>query len=321
MLFGGQGGEGVDLDGVGVDDGEGEAVGSEGEVLAGAFDGGALGAEDLFAGVGLVDDDGLGLDLVGADGLVGDEGGVGEDAAEGEASTGGGEDEGGGEVVSVEVLLPHLFTAHIEAAEDVEALAFVTGEGDELAVADEEGGWGAGGVERGELVDLAGVRVEVEGEVLAALVDDGEIAGGGGGDHAGGSGDDAAGGFGDHGVVLPEETVEVDLDGSAVGFAFDESGLAGGGERVDRLGRGWGAFAGFDDEEVGVGREEDGGDGAVDGVEELALGEGLAGDEVGEGREEGEGVADAEDELAVAKAPEVLAVIVQAPGGAGEDVA
>ena len=107
----------VDLDGVGVDDGEGEAVGGEGEVLAGTLDGRAVGAEELLAGVGLVDDDGLGADLVGADGLVGDERATQHDAAEGEASGGGGEGEGRSDVVAEEALLPHLFAAHVEAAE------------------------------------------------------------------------------------------------------------------------------------------------------------------------------------------------------------
>ena len=51
------------------------------------------------------------------------------------------------------------------------------------------------------------------------------------------------------------------------------------------------------------------------------LGEGLAGGEVGERSEGGEGVADAEEEVAVAKVPEVLGVVVQVPGGAGEDAA
>ena len=72
LVFGGERREVVDLDGVGVDDGEGEAVGGEGEVLAGAFDRRAVGAEELLAGAGLVDDDGLGADLIGADWLVGD---------------------------------------------------------------------------------------------------------------------------------------------------------------------------------------------------------------------------------------------------------
>jgi hypothetical protein len=72
LVFGGEGREGVDLDGFSVDDGEGEAVGGQGEVLAGAFDRRAVGAEELLAGAGLVDDDGLGADLVCADGLVGD---------------------------------------------------------------------------------------------------------------------------------------------------------------------------------------------------------------------------------------------------------
>jgi hypothetical protein len=49
------------------------------------------------------------------------------------------------------------------------------------------------------------------------------------------------------------------------------------------------------------------------------LGERLAGGEVRQWSEGGEGVADAEEEVAVAKAPEVLGVVVQVPCGAGED--
>ena len=64
-FFGGEGREAVDLDGAGVDDGEGHAVGGEGEVLAGALDGGAVDVEELLAAVGLVDDDGLGADHLG----------------------------------------------------------------------------------------------------------------------------------------------------------------------------------------------------------------------------------------------------------------
>src|SRR5271154_6682979 len=51
------------------------------------------------------------------------------------------------------------------------------------------------------------------------------------------------------------------------------------------------------------------------------LDEGLAGREVGQRSEGGEGVADAQDEVTVAEAPEVLGVVVQVPGGAGEDFA
>jgi hypothetical protein len=49
------------------------------------------------------------------------------------------------------------------------------------------------------------------------------------------------------------------------------------------------------------------------------LGEGIGSGEVGYRSEGGEGVADAQHEVAVAEAPEVLGVIVQMPGGSGED--
>ena len=48
---------------------------------------------------------------------------------------------------------------------------------------------------------------------------------------------------------------------------------------------------------------------------------GSPGGEVGEWSEGGEGVADAQEEVAVAEAPEVLGVVVEVPGGAGEDLA
>jgi hypothetical protein len=50
------------------------------------------------------------------------------------------------------------------------------------------------------------------------------------------------------------------------------------------------------------------------------LGEGLTGGEVGERSEGGEGVADAEKEVAVAEVPEVLTVVVKVPGGASENL-
>jgi len=49
------------------------------------------------------------------------------------------------------------------------------------------------------------------------------------------------------------------------------------------------------------------------------LAEGLSGVEVGEGRKGGEIVADPQEKVAVAKVPEVLRVVMQMPGGAGED--
>jgi len=71
LLLGGEGRETIDLDGVGVDEHEGEAVGREGEVLACTLYGGAVNVQDLLAAVGLVDDHGLRRDLVGTDGLIG----------------------------------------------------------------------------------------------------------------------------------------------------------------------------------------------------------------------------------------------------------
>ena len=51
------------------------------------------------------------------------------------------------------------------------------------------------------------------------------------------------------------------------------------------------------------------------------LGKGIGAGKVGEWSEGGEGVADTQHELAVAEAPEVLGVVVEMPGGAGEDLA
>lgn len=59
----------------------------------------------------------------------------------------------------------------------------------------------------------------------------------------------------------------------------------------------------------------------VEGGEEGALPEGLGGGEVGERGDGGEGVAGTKEEASVAKGPEVLAVIVEAPLGACEDAA
>ena len=53
----------MDFDGVAVDDGEGHAIGGQGEVLPGALDGRAVNLEELPAGTGLIDDDGLGADF------------------------------------------------------------------------------------------------------------------------------------------------------------------------------------------------------------------------------------------------------------------
>ena len=87
------------------------------------------------------------------------------------------------------------------------------------------------------------------------------------------------------------------------------------------LGGGWSAFDCLDGEQVGVGRENDRGDAAIDGDKKWAFGEGFSGGQVGHGSEGGEGVADAQQEVAVAEGPEVLAVVVHAPRGAGEDMA
>ena len=195
-------------------------------------------------------------------------------------------------------------------------------EGEELRGADEDGAGAAAGVEGGKLDDLAGVKVEVEGPVLAALVDYVDVAGGEQREVDGVARGDAAGDAGDE-VWLrcgrEGEAIEVDLDGRGVavrrwgrvgvgwtGFEWHGSGFGLGGTMLE----------GFDEEHLGVGGELDGDDPAGEG-EEGILGEGL-GLKGGEG---GEGVADAEQEVAAAEVPEVAGVVVEAPGGAGEDAA
>src|SRR6185312_9606611 len=91
-------------------------------------------------------------------------------------------------VVAEEALLPHLLAAHVEGSDELGGLAAAAAEGEEFAVADEDGVGAAGGVEGGKLEGLAGEGVEVEGPALTALVDDIEMSGGGEGDLAEGSG-------------------------------------------------------------------------------------------------------------------------------------
>jgi hypothetical protein len=59
FVFGAERREVIDLNSVGVDDGESGATGGEGEVLACALDRRAVGVEELLAGAGLVYDHGL----------------------------------------------------------------------------------------------------------------------------------------------------------------------------------------------------------------------------------------------------------------------
>jgi hypothetical protein len=140
--------------------------------------------------------------------------------------------------------------------------------------------------------------------VLATLIDDGEISGGGGGDVAYGVGTDDTG-VGEFDLIFCfagiGDAIEVDLNGT--------SGLLGVGSEGKS----------FDDEEVGRGGEEDGPDATFGGAHERAFDEGATGGEVGERGEGGERATDAEEEVAVAELPEVLAVIVESPGGLGED--
>jgi hypothetical protein len=117
-------------------------------------------------------------------------------------------------------------------------------------------------------------------------------------------------------------------DGEAIKVDLHRVGIDGLGrwrrggaeERSFGAGDGWGASHGLDDEQVRSRGEQDSADAAV-GCDEGALAKGLAGGQIEERGEGGEGVADAEEEATVAEAPKVLTVIVKAPGGAGDDFA
>jgi hypothetical protein len=124
-------------------------------------------------------------------------------------------------------------------------------------------------------------------------------------------------GFDGVAVITGMEAVEVDLDQISL-LQLRLGGRGGAKERGLRLWFGRRSLEGLDNEQVGVGREDQRGDAAIGRDEEGALGEGLAGGEVGERSEGGEVVADTEEEVTVAKVPEVLGLVVQVPGGAGE---
>jgi len=93
--------------------------------------------------------------------------------------------------------------------------------------------------------------------------------------------------------------------------------LLGDGHGLDCRGRGRELLDGLDREQVVAGRDEDGLDAAVV-AEKRLLGEGPAGSEIFERGEDGEGVAVAEEKVAVAEAPEILAEVMEPPLGVGE---
>jgi hypothetical protein len=246
---------------------------------------------------------------------------VEQDPAEGESTAGRGVDEGRSDEVPEEALLPHLLTTHVESPHSAYGVAVAAAEDDEFAMTDKERKGGTGGVEGRELVDLSGVGVEVKGVVLVALVDSGEIAGDcdGNSASASGVGDSSEVGFDwSAGFVRHMEPIKVDLD-----VGRFRSWLDGGGpeERSLRFCLGWSTFYRLDGEEVGVGGEDDGGYAAIVREEKRILRKGLTGGKVSKRGEGGEGVADAQEEVPVAQVPEVLAVVVSAPGGASQDVA
>jgi hypothetical protein len=266
----------------------------------------------------------LRLDAIGVE-----DGRGGHDAAEGEASAGWSKGEVRGDVVAEDALLPHLLATHVEGPHELGGLTAAAAEGDEFTVTDEDGEGTAGGVEGREFEGFAGEGIEVEGPALVALVDDVEVSGGGEDDLAEGSGASCTGVANVNFVAGARgEAVEVDLNGRRVagwGWVCGCGWMRGGAE--ERRPRGFCGSCGFlfrfgfDDEHVGVGGEEEESDVAVERGEEGALGEGRGRGEVGEWRDGAEGVADAEEEASVTEGPEVLAVIVESPLGAGEDAA
>jgi len=218
-------------------------------------------------------------------------------------------------------LFPHLLTTHVESAHSTDSLAVAAAEDDELAVTNKERKGGAGGVEGREFIDLSSVGVEVEGVVLVALVDGREIACDCDRDTS------CASGVGYASVVGPDcstrfcwrvKSVEVDLNNGWFRSWLDRGGSE---ERSLSLGWGWSTFSGFDGEEVSIRGEDDGGYAAIVSGQERVLSKRLARGEVSNGSEGGEGVADTQKKVTVAKAPKVLTVVVGAPGGTAEDVA
>jgi hypothetical protein len=157
--------------------------------------------------------------------------------------------------------------------------------------------------------------------VLTTLVDGVEIAGDRDGGSADGSRSRDTGVFGFDGCAGLGgwvQTIEVDLDDGVFGGRFDGCGAE---ERSLRFGWSGRSFDGFHSEQVGIRGQDDGGDASIFGGEKWPLRKGLAAGEVGEGSEGSEGIADAQEEVTVTEAPQILAVVVRAPGGAGEGVA
>ena len=134
--------------------------------------------------------------------------------------------------------------------------AGMASEGDELTGADEERDGAAGGVEEGELGDLALVGAEVEGPSLVALVEDIEDATGGEGELDDVGGEGAADVLRDDGAAVSRvlnEVIEVELNVGGL--------LTSRAERIGGLGifvvdqRPW--RGGLQGEEGAVGGEDD----------------------------------------------------------------
>ena len=113
------------------------------------------------------------------------------------------------------------------------------------------------------------------------------------------------------------KAIEVDLEDPRLRSRFNWGGAE---ERSLPLGSRGSAFDGLHGEEIIIGGDDDDSDAAIVGGEKRVLCKRLAGRQVGEWSEGGKSVADAEEEVAVAEAPKVLAVVVGAPGSAGQNV-
>ncbi len=159
-------------------DGEVEAVRGEREVLAGAHGGGAGGAEEDLAVVGLVDADFLSGDLAGCEVANRGRSLSKERAAQGEPARGGRKDEAGVDVGLVEALLPHEVAVEVEAGDRLVVLGPAAAEGNEFGAADKGTTGVAGAVPIGDGCGFPCAVVKAEGDpTVTALVRVQESAG------------------------------------------------------------------------------------------------------------------------------------------------
>lgn len=307
------GGQIVDLDGLIAEDGEAVSGGGEGEVLSGADHGCGIADEDEAAGIGIKDADELALDIVDIGLGEGDEWLVGHEGSEGETAPCGGVGGGVPEVASLPPLLPEFFAVQVDGGHEViGTVAGATGEDDVSAE----------GQERGVAVALKGEDVfggQPSGEVGAVrealelnFSNEPEIA--------------AA--FLRLGGEQFEEAVAQDGEIERVQGLRAEEGLEAGGlvdGKIDVLGLleepalevyfwdergGIGGDVGLNGQVGAVWRDADEGE-WVRGLQERLEGERAVGLV--------EGIADAEEEFAVAERPEITLAIEHGPLGLPEE--